>query len=113
SQYFKYTEAIRRLIYTTNAVEGFHRQVRKVTKTIGAFPNDMALLKLVYLAAMNIHKKWTTPLHNWSLTIQQLYIRFEDRVHLDLATISSGVPQKGLNRGQSSFYTPKRSSEIL
>ncbi len=94
SQYFKYTQPIRKLIYTTNAVEGFHRQVRKVTKTKGAFSNDMALLKLVYLATQNIQKKWTTPLHNWSLTIQQLYIRFEDRIRLDLATTPSGVPPK-------------------
>ncbi len=94
SQYFKYTQPIRKLIYTTNAVEGFHRQVRKVTKTKGAFSNDMALLKLVYLATQNIQKKWTTPLHNWSLTIQQLYIRFEDRIRLDLATTASGVPPK-------------------
>ena len=84
SQYFKYTEPIRKIIYTTNAVEGYHRQVRKVTKTKGAFTNDMALLKLVYLATMNIQKKWTSPLHNWSLTIQQLYIRFEDRIDLDI-----------------------------
>ena len=94
SQYFKYTQPIRKLIYTTNAVEGFHRQVRKVTKTKGAFTNDMALLKLVYLATQNIQKKWTTPLHNWSLTIQQLYIRFEDRIRLDLATTPSGVPRR-------------------
>lgn len=73
SQYFEYTEPIRKIIYTTNAVEGFHRQVRKVTKTKGAFTNDMALLKLVYLATKNIEKKWTSPLQNWSLTIQQLY----------------------------------------
>ncbi len=72
SQYFEYTEPIRKIIYTTNAVEGFHRQVRKVTKTKGAFTNDMALLKLVYLATKNIEKKWTSPLQNWSLTIQQL-----------------------------------------
>lgn len=84
SQYFKYTAPIRKIIYTTNAVEGYHRQVRKVTKTKGAFTNDMALLKLVYLATMNIQKKWTSPLHNWSLTIQQLYIRFEDRMELDI-----------------------------
>lgn len=84
SQYFKYTEPIRKIIYTTNAVEGYHRQIRKVTKTKGAFTNDMALLKLVYLATMNIQKKWTSPLHNWSLTIQQLYIRFEDRIDLDI-----------------------------
>lgn len=57
SQYFQYTEPIRKIIYTTNAVEGFHRQVRKVTKTKGAFTSDMALLKLVYLATMNIQKK--------------------------------------------------------
>lgn len=48
STYFQYDEYVRKLIYTTNAVEGFHRQVRKVTKTKGAFPNDMALLKLIY-----------------------------------------------------------------
>ena len=84
SAYFEYTEPIRRIIYTTNAVEGFHRQVRKVTKTKGAFVNDMALLKLVYLATKNIEKKWTTPLQNWSLTIQQLYIKFGDRIELDI-----------------------------
>ena len=88
SQYFQYTEPIRKIIYTTNTVEGFHRQVRKVTKTKGAFTSDMALLKLVYLATMNIEKKWTSPLHNWSLTIQQLYIKFGDRISLDLATTS-------------------------
>jgi len=57
SQYFQYTEPIRKIIYTTNDVEGFHRQVIKVTKTKGAFTSDMALLKLVYLATMNIQKK--------------------------------------------------------
>lgn len=86
SQYFEYTDPIRKIIYTTNAVEGFHRQVRKVTKTKGAFTSDMALLKLVYLATKNIEKKWTAPLHNWSLTVQQLYIKFGDRMPLDLAT---------------------------
>ena len=84
SAYFEYTEPIRRIIYTTNAVEGFHGQVRKVTKTKGAFTNDMALLKLVYLATKNIEKKWIAPLHNWSLTIQQLYIKFGDRIELDI-----------------------------
>jgi len=89
SAYFEYTEPIRKIIYTTNAVEGFHRQVRKVTKTKGAFTNDMALLKLVYLATKNIEKKWTTPLHNWSLTIQQLYIKFGDRIQLDINSKTS------------------------
>lgn len=82
STYFKYTADIRRLIYTTNTIEGFHRQVRKVTKTKGAFPNDDALLKLVYLAYKNASKKWTMPLQNWSLTISQLAIHFEGRLNL-------------------------------
>jgi transposase-like protein len=84
STYFQYDEHVRRLIYTTNAVEGFHRQVRKVTKTKGAFPNDMALLKLIYLTVENISKKWTQPLQNWGLTVQQLSIKFGDRMKTDL-----------------------------
>jgi transposase-like protein len=82
STYFKYTEPIRRIIYTTNTIEGFHRQVRKVTKTKGVFPNDDALLKMIYLAHRNISKKWTQPLQNWSLTISQLAIYFEGRLKL-------------------------------
>jgi len=84
SNYFKYDEPIRKIIYTTNAVEGFHRQVRKVTKTKGAFTSDMALLKLIYLVTENISKKWTQPIHNWGLTAQQLCIHFEGRFKLDL-----------------------------
>jgi putative transposase len=82
STYFKYTEDIKRIIYTTNTIEGFHRQVRKVTKNKGIFPSDDALLKLVYLAYKNISKKWTQPLQNWSLTISQLSIHFEGRLKL-------------------------------
>lgn len=82
--YFQYTQPIRKLIYTTNAVEGYHRQLRKVTKTKGAFTSDMALLKLVYLATKNIEKKWTSPLQNWALTVQQLAIRYGNRLPLDL-----------------------------
>ena len=84
STYFSYSECIRKMIYTTNAVEGFHRQIRKVTKTKGAFTSDTALLKLVYLATMNIEKKWTQPLQNWALTASQLSIRFGERMKLDL-----------------------------
>ena len=84
SAYFQYDEPIRKLIYTTNAVEGFHRQVRKVTKTKGAFTSDMALLKLIYLATENISKKWTQPVHNWALTAQQLCIKFEGRFDLEI-----------------------------
>jgi len=82
STFFKYTEDIRRIIYTTNTIEGFHRQVRKVTKNKGVFPGDDALLKLVYLAYRNISKKWTQPLHNWSLTVSQLSIHFQGRLNL-------------------------------
>ena len=84
SNYFQYDEPIRKLIYTTNAVEGFHRQVRKVTKSKGAFTSDMALLKLIYLAVEDISKKWSKPISNWGLTVQQLCIRFEGRLDIGL-----------------------------
>lgn len=80
STFFQYDSHIRKIIYTTNIVEGFHRQVRKVTKTKGAFTSDMALLKLVYLVVMRVSEKWTMPLQNWSMTLSQLYIMFEDRI---------------------------------
>jgi transposase-like protein len=96
SSYFAYSAPIRKIIYTTNAVEGFHRQVRKVTKTKGAFTSDMALMKLIYLATMNIKKKWTSPLQNWATTAQQLFIKFEGRMPLDLKTSpSGGTPRRG------------------
>lgn len=84
TSYFRYDAPIRRLIYTTNTIEGFHRQVRKVTKTKGAFTSDMALLKLIYLAHNNISQKWTMPLSNWGITAQKLAIWFPDRMVLDL-----------------------------
>lgn len=82
SRYFQYTEPIRRIIYTTNIVEGYHRQVRKITKTKGVFPSDDSLLKLVYLAYRNIKKRWTMPLSNWGLTAQQFAIKFGDRFRI-------------------------------
>lgn len=84
STFFKYTSDIRKVIYTTNAIECFHRQVRKVTKNKSAFTSDMALLKLIYLAQRNISKKWTASLHNWSLAISQLSIIFGDRLKLKI-----------------------------
>jgi len=86
STYFDYTGPIRKLIYTTNPIEGYHRQIRKVTKTKGAFPSDTALLKLVYLATKRVEQKWTTPLQNWSMTVQQLAIKFEGRLEQDIKT---------------------------
>jgi len=84
STYFKYPPDIRKLIYTTNTIEGYHRQIRKVTKNKGAFTSDMALLKLAYLATQNIAKKWTTSLWNWNQTLAQLTIIFENRLKLSL-----------------------------
>ena len=85
SGYFKYPSEIRKMIYTTNAVEGLHRQIRKVTKTKGSFTSQAALEKLIYLAIKNISKKWLRPVPNWSLIIGQLDIFFTDRLKLDLA----------------------------
>ncbi len=80
SNYFKYPEDIRRIIYTTNIIESVHRQFRKLTKTKGAFPNENSLLKLLYLGIQNAQKKWTMPIQNWSLTLSQLAIFFEGRL---------------------------------
>lgn len=83
STYFKYSDDIRRIIYTTNAVEGLHRQLRKVTKNRSLFPNDESLLKILFLAIRDVEKKWSSPLQNWSLTISQLSVMFEGRVILE------------------------------
>jgi putative transposase len=80
STYFEYSTEIRKVIYTTNAIEGMHRQIRKVTKTKGAFTSDQALLKLVFLIFRDLSKKWTMPMQNWGLTMSQLYIKFGDRL---------------------------------
>jgi len=80
SVYFRYPEAIRKVIYTTNSIEAVHRQFRKLTKTKGGFPNDNSLLKLLYLGIQNASKKWTMPIHNWNLTLSQLAIFFEGRL---------------------------------
>lgn len=80
SVYFKYPEAIRKIIYTTNAVEAIHRQFRKLTKTKGAFPNENSLLKLLYAGILNASEKWTMPIQNWSQALSQLDIYFEGRL---------------------------------
>ena len=84
STYFKYPAAIRKLIYTTNTIEGYHRQIRKVTKNKGVFTSDMALLKLIYLATERIAQKWTMPIQNWATTASQLKIIFGNRMQTDL-----------------------------
>ena len=80
STYFKYPEPVRRLIYTTNSLEAFNRQLRKVTKNKGVFPSDESLLKMLYLATMDITKKWTGRRQDWGVIHSQLEIYFEDRL---------------------------------
>lgn len=79
SPFFAYPEEIRRIIYTTNAIEGLNRQYRKVTKTTSLFPSDESLAKLLYLATQDITKKWTNTVHNWGLIVAQLSILFPER----------------------------------
>ena len=80
STYFKYPYEIRKLIYTTNAIEGFNRQLRKVTKAKSVFPTDDSLLKMLYLAMMDITKKWTGRRIDWGQILAQLYVYFEGRI---------------------------------
>lgn len=80
SVFFKYPEPIRKIIYTTNAVEAVHRQFRKLTKTKGAFPNENSLMKLLYSGIMNATEKWTMPVQNWPQALSQLAIYFEGRL---------------------------------
>ena len=80
TNYFKYPEAIRRLIYTTNTVEGYHRMVRKVTKSKGAFTSETAMLKLVFMATMNFQQRWQKSIYNWPNILNQLTIFYEDRI---------------------------------
>ena len=80
STYFKYPQEVRRLIYTTNTIESFNRQLRKVTKSKSVFPTDDSLLKMLYLAMMGITRKWTGRRQDWSIIHAQLSIYFEDRM---------------------------------
>ena len=80
SSFFKYTPEIKKIMYTTNAVESLHMQLRKVSKTKTVFPTDESLLKILYLATLGIIKKWNIPVRNWGLILGQLQIHFEDRL---------------------------------
>lgn len=80
SPFFKYPDEIRTIMYTTNIIEGFHRQLRKVTKTKTMFPSDQALEKMLYLASQNVIKKWGQRYKNWDLIMNQLTIFFEGRI---------------------------------
>jgi len=82
--YFNYPQDVRRLIYTTNIVEAYHRQLRKVTKTKTAYPTDDALRKIIYLATVDAAKKWTMPVKDWGQCISQFVIQFEDRLDINM-----------------------------
>ena len=81
--FFEYPPEIRRIIYTTNAIESVNMSLRKVTKSRGSFPSDEALLKLFYLALNNISKKWTMPLRDWKAALTRFTIQFEGRMPKD------------------------------
>jgi transposase-like protein len=80
--FFEFPSEIRRLIYTTNSVEAYNRQIRKVTKTKSSFPSAEAVRKLMYLANQDITRKWDRPIWNWPIILNQLAIRFEGRMPL-------------------------------
>jgi putative transposase len=78
--FFDYPPEIRKIIYTTNAIESVNMSLRKITKNRGSFPSDEALSKLFYLALMNISKKWKMPLHDWKAALNRFNIQFNDRM---------------------------------
>ena len=80
--YFKYPAEVRRIIYTTNAVEGFHRMLRKYTKTKTVYPSDEAVKKSVYLSIQEIAKKWSMPMKEWGIIMGQMMIFFDNRLPL-------------------------------
>ena len=84
STMFKYPSEIRKLIYTTNAIENFNRHLRKATKTKSAFVSDDALMKILYLATMQNPDKWTMPIRDWGMILDNLMVYFGDRSNIAL-----------------------------
>ena len=78
--FFEYPQEIRKIIYTTNAVESYHRMVRKFTKSKSIFPTDDSIRKVIYMSVKEISKKWTMPVRDWGLAYSQFAIFFEDRL---------------------------------
>ena len=81
--FFAYPADIRKVIYTTNAIESLNMSLRKVTKARGSFPNDEAVFKLLYLALRNIAKKWTMPVHDWKAALNRFAIIYENRLPVE------------------------------
>ena len=78
--FFQFSGDIRRIMYTTNIIEGLNRQYRKVTKTKSVFPSDTALEKMLFLASRNVTKKWTQRYRNWDQVLNQLIILYDERL---------------------------------
>jgi len=79
--YYKYPQEIRKVIYTTNSIENFHRSLRKITKSKPVFPSDISLMRLLYLITQNVTRKWTMKIRNWGQIYSQLRILFEKRIN--------------------------------
>jgi putative transposase len=86
---FGYPAEIRKVVYTTNAIESLNMSLRKIIKNRAAFPSEEAAYKLLYLALQNIQKKWTMPIQDWSRALNQLAILFEGRLHHQSALTQS------------------------
>lgn len=82
SEFFSYPEELRKVIYTTNAIESLNFSLRKVTRNRAAFPDDDSVYKIIYLATQKISQKWTQPIRNWGLLLNQLIVIFGDRVKI-------------------------------
>ncbi len=80
--FFQFPLEIRKIIYTTNLIENLNGEIRKYTKSKLSFPSDDAVKKTVYLSLMEIEKKWTQPIHNWGLIMNQFIIIFENRIQI-------------------------------
>ena len=78
--FFDYPPDIRKVIYTTNAIESVNMSLRKITKTRGSFPTDDAVFKLFYLALNNISQKWTMPIRDWKAALNRFTIQFDERM---------------------------------
>jgi len=78
--FFDYPKEIRKVVYTTNAIESLNYSLRKVLKNRGAFPNDESIMKLMFMALQNVAKKWTMPIRDWRSALNQFVILFGERV---------------------------------
>ncbi len=92
--YFKYPQEVRTIIYTTNAIEGFNRQPRKVTKSKAAFPSDDSLLKMLYLAMIDITKKWTGKRKDWVQNLEQIAQQIRYKSNSESGVNRTPIPEQ-------------------